>query len=512
MIRSLKILVLLAGPLSLFAQQPEKPVRIQSRDQPALFGPLQFREDSVTIIGEYKNFRSGPPFKVAGMDWLSNREVTYSTPIDSNGRFTLTFPMPAAGELFIDFGRTNLWNIGIPGETILLSADMNTLSPPLRKDTVAAAAWLEHGSLRIAGTHARLHKDLYDYWRHQTTIQLPQYNTRAWFERFNLSEYCDTITNILRYRIQFIQDYHRKKPMSPQALQFLETLIRYHMASSLTQRYHYALWNDREKYERKYFATIDSIVRPAITTGYLTIDYRTTLRDIRSHSGTKALNLKLTNIDSLQNEYILHPVEKVLTHTWAASRQMSQGHVLSDSMLAALGAQVKDPYLRQQLTKQNDILKAMQADNELLAGTRFVTAFPELKTSAEIFKYITAPYRGKVIYLDIWGTWCVPCRDAMQYMPPIKQQFADKDVVFLYLANRSPGDPWKNAIKQLKITGANVIHYNLPAGMQDVFEKEYLDGGFPTYLLIDKAGNLVTKKAPRPQEPAALMEAINKLL
>ena len=513
MIRSLKILALLASPLTLFSQQAEMPPRMESTNQPPRFGPLRFREDSVTIIGEYKNFTGGPPFKVAVMEWISNNQATYSAPIDSNGHFRLTFPMPAPGEIHIDFGRASLWNVAIPGETMYLSADMNKIEGPKRGDTAAITAWKEHTATIFEGSNARLHNDIYRYWRHQAaSSNQTGYGSRQWNEQFKLDAFCDTVHGIFRSRMQFLQDYHRRTPLEARALQFIETTLRYSNASVLTQRYYYVLWNDRVKHEKRYFATIDSIVRPVLTTGYLAMDYRTVLRDIHSHISTKALNLPGSNIDSLHNEYILHPVERSLTQAWLASIIQRQGHVLDDSMMTALRASVKEPYLIKQLTQRNDALKALQADNALLAGARLITEFPELKTSAEIYRHITAPYRGKVIYLDIWGTWCIPCREAMQHMPPVKEQYAGKDVVFLYLANRSPMEAWKNTIKQHRITGANVVHYNLPAAMQQLFEKDYLDEGFPTYLLIDKEGKLVTKKAPRPHNIAELITAINKLL
>ncbi len=52
----------------------------------------------------------------------------------------------------------------------------------------------------------------------------------------------------------------------------------------------------------------------------------------------------------------------------------------------------------------------------------------------------------------------------------------------------------------------------MPPMMQQAFESEYLSGGYPSYLLIDKAGTLVTKQAPWPWQPDALYKAIDKLL
>ena len=46
--------------------------------------------------------------------------------------------------------------------------------------------------------------------------------------------------------------------------------------------------------------------------------------------------------------------------------------------------------------------------------------------------YITslAPHKGKVIYIDVWGSWCGPCREEMKHASAIKESLKGKDVVF----------------------------------------------------------------------------------
>src|SRR3546814_9055199 len=51
----------------------------------------------------------------------------------------------------------------------------------------------------------------------------------------------------------------------------------------------------------------------------------------------------------------------------------------------------------------------------------------------EHIKDFLKQFEGKVVYLDIWGTWCGPCKEEMRHLPFIKEQLWGKDVVFLYL-------------------------------------------------------------------------------
>jgi hypothetical protein len=71
----------------------------------------------------------------------------------------------------------------------------------------------------------------------------------------------------------------------------------------------------------------------------------------------------------------------------------------------------------------------------------------------------------------------------------------DYDIVYLYLANRSSEESWKNVIKEYNVTGDNVVHYNLPAEQQTAIERFLGVNGYPTYKLIDRYGNILDVNA-----------------
>lgn len=129
-----------------------------------------------------------------------------------------------------------------------------------------------------------------------------------------------------------------------------------------------------------------------------------------------------------------------------------------------------------------------------------------------LFCQLTEPYRGKVIYLDFWGTWCGPCKEQMKYMGGVKKALEGKDVVFMYLANRSAQKSWENVIKEYHLTGEQCVHYNLPAKQQALIEQVLSVSSFPTFMLVDKTGRLVNTHAPKPEEKEALLREITRLL
>ena len=82
----------------------------------------------------------------------------------------------------------------------------------------------------------------------------------------------------------------------------------------------------------------------------------------------------------------------------------------------------------------------------------------------------------------------------------------------MYFANSSPEQAWKNVIKENHLSGENAVHYRLPGPQQSMLERRLSVSSFPTYMLMDTEGNIVTMKAPRPQQKEQLVKEINQLL
>lgn len=57
-------------------------------------------------------------------------------------------------------------------------------------------------------------------------------------------------------------------------------------------------------------------------------------------------------------------------------------------------------------------------------------------------------HKGKVIYVDFWSSWCVPCREEMVPSAKLRELYKGKDVAFVYLAYKDTKSSWKKAAKQ----------------------------------------------------------------
>lgn len=113
----------------------------------------------------------------------------------------------------------------------------------------------------------------------------------------------------------------------------------------------------------------------------------------------------------------------------------------------------------------------------------------------QILRELIAPWKGKIILIDVWGTWCGPCRMAMKHSQELYERMKSYNMYFLYLANRSDETSWKNVIKEYNVNGENVGHVNLPAEQQAAVERFLKVNSYPSYFLIDREGHLLNINA-----------------
>ena len=200
-----------------------------------------------------------------------------------------------------------------------------------------------------------------------------------------------------------------------------------------------------------------------------------------------------------------------------------KSHVASPRVLELAHQEVHHPLLLQAIDNANqriaDFLESQRkqtvaAPREGTPASRRVSGeeLAGYTDGQQLFEHIIKPFKGYVIYVDVWGTWCGPCRGQMEHVPALKKALEGKPVIYLYFCNNSPEDAWRTFIAQKQLDTDNAVHYNLSREQESAIERYLEVSGFPTYRLVDTAGQLVPGAAPWPANISSVVAAIEQLL
>lgn len=119
-----------------------------------------------------------------------------------------------------------------------------------------------------------------------------------------------------------------------------------------------------------------------------------------------------------------------------------------------------------------------------------------------------ASLKGKVVLVDVWATWCGPCKAEIPHLKKLEEEMKGKDVAIVSLSTDSPNDKekWLKMIRDENLGGIQVF-----AGSGNEFSKYYKINSIPRFLVFDKNGKIVTVDAPRPSGPE-LKSLLEKIL
>ena len=105
--------------------------------------------------------------------------------------------------------------------------------------------------------------------------------------------------------------------------------------------------------------------------------------------------------------------------------------------------------------------------------------------------------KGKLVYVDVWATWCGPCKAQIPFLKQLEEKYREEDIAFVSLSidQLKNISQWKDMIVDKKLEGIQII---ADKAWRSKFVTDYVIEGIPRFILIDKDGNLMDPMAPRP--------------
>jgi len=124
--------------------------------------------------------------------------------------------------------------------------------------------------------------------------------------------------------------------------------------------------------------------------------------------------------------------------------------------------------------------------------------------------YSMKDFKGKVVFIDVWATWCGPCKEEYPHIKALEEEYSNnKDIVFLGVSidMATARKQWVNAIKKEGLPGLQLLDDRGKA-----FALKYGITGIPRFLLIDRDGKWIEVRCPRPSSKEELKKYLDKAL
>jgi len=118
--------------------------------------------------------------------------------------------------------------------------------------------------------------------------------------------------------------------------------------------------------------------------------------------------------------------------------------------------------------------------------------------------------KGKYVYVDVWATWCGPCKREIPFLKEVEKAYHTKNIEFVSISidTAKDHDKWKQMVEEKELGGVQLF---ADSDWKSQFVQDYAIKGIPRFLLIDPQGNIVSPDAPRPSS-ADLKILLDELL
>lgn len=528
------------------------------------------RIDTAYLVGYLRHAPNKNPFNISHEDPILGKQVEYFGDLDSLGRFTVKVPLLNTSQVFLDWRRTHVIAVMQPGETYFFFKDFSTEQTLFmgdnerflneiaqyapykafpynsdvekRTDSLMGMEFLDakrmelqkanafsrnylaslsHPSKKLQYFIAHFNKLNIAYSLMQKRFQL----NRAENERFP-EAYVQYVTDsvylenvrpltLIRDNGLFLRDYINYNSSSSSFVShldvFQEMVLNGEIKLSELELKIYDRFLELTSEQTETEVEADTVEIQS----FFTNQFPTLLTPYEKQLSSRASEVlfvknKISFHDSLLTAGTLRDIfntRAIVSHLEHSST------MISEKGLETYLNSIDGPFFKQYAVKENLKLAGLQeVDFRYAENLKNTDHLAESKNADSLIAEILAPHKGKVVYIDFWGTWCGPCIEQMKSVPAVKEALKGKDVVFIYFANNSPETAWSNFIKNNQLEGENVIHYRLANVQQSLIETRLGVKAFPTYMLIDKKGNFANIAAPSPSEKDKLVSEIDALL
>lgn len=448
-------------------------------------------EQRSVLIGQITNYKYfvGTPDKItlAVDDITIDSQHSFETEIDKDGNFLFDIPLYNPIDTYLKYGDGRITPYLFPNDTMYLKCKIDRKG--LKVEMVSG---------EFDEKHAKFQNDIMNlnHWIHYKQINSFRNKIPQDISAQEIKEKYLDFEKILLDRIEnrivkdslsnFIGDYLRysaKYSIYAEIIGLNRTFLSFEekqkfysfLNDSIVFNKKALITNDYHHFHNRYRFGVEQ--RPRIVLE----SKERTKEQFREDITIKKLeeNLKMRN--GVWSEFL---AASNMFFTGFLEEEISQEVITSYSI--AIDSSFKDPYVKRLLlSKCHDTReKVALINNQKIPKNAKLSQYAEL-TGKDLFNNILTDKKGKPIYIDIWATWCSPCKRQLPHS--IKMQEMFHEIEFVYLCCQSKEETWHNVIKQYQINGTHIL---LTEEQFDYMKEKFTITGVPHYILIDKEGNI----------------------
>ena len=540
-----------------------------SKDTREEFANNGYKTDIVTVVGWIKDmpalYKKEKTFELGYTNLLTGEPESVNANLDSLGRFTVKIPVLNSTEFFCDWKRCFIRTILEPGKTYFILYDFKEgrryfmgedchlqnelFKYPLRWESVR----MEHGgdfnrfitstdSLikaqytaidELCNLHPTLSTRFYKYQKGNTLWQqarnfgqarfsapnfkLPDNASKYVYDNFwTKREHPYTLHRDFRYFLcDYLDDVTGGLAFSYNVMDDIDEIASNEKESTLLHRWKNCLKEAQaemdaactEEEKKRIAEKINADNSEMIEQATAILNGSKAQRIIGGKTLIIRLKSYLHKLDSLNADQLVKDIW--LMRTVGEEIDYKRTAVIPE-VLDTLKVLTANPIAIESVEKQNNRYLAIENREFNKLVLKSADNLADLSEGEALLKKILEPYKGKFVLLDIWGTWCNPCKQALSHSTQEYARLKNYDIQYLYLANRSPQDSWENVIKEYNVIGDNVAHYNLPDKQQAAIERYLGIRSFPTYKLFNRDGKLIDLKVD-PRQLDSLVRLLEQM-
>ena len=272
-------------------------------------------------------------------------------------------------------------------------------------------------------------------------------------------------------------------------------------------------------FNRMEYTLMDPVQQSSLKGATYSIDYHPGVEEFWAEKGTPSLREARRNaVNELHEKLYLSPTNFcaqvcMVRDLFYKMEWGTDYDAAADEVASTLPYITNPELMRRAVWQYREFVKVKESEKQFVDANslRPSSDVEGMSDGEKILRKLIEPYQGKIIYVDIWGTWCAPCRENLKESWRVREALKDYDIVYLFLANNSSDEAWKSVISEYNLTGPNCVHYNLPEDQQSAIEHYIGVNGYPTYKLIDKQGIIHPLNWLHSDNLNSLIETIDKM-